>query len=151
MISKNKTSALRQSAVPSAPEFVAARGPAEEVKTPEPAGPRKLVRPVLPAGLVPRRDSNGKGGSANHSPAHHFHPPAQDAAHAETFYLQKQIQAQTPVAVVLEDGEELQGVIEWYDLHSIKLWLANRQRVLVYKAAIKYIFKLGENQRPGSY
>ena len=62
---------------------------------------------------------------------------------AELFYLQKQIQQQTPVVVVLEDGRQLQGVIEWYDRNSVKL--RGRQRVLVYKTAIKYIYKQGEN------
>ena len=62
---------------------------------------------------------------------------------AELFYLQKQIQQQTPMIVVLEDGRQLQGIIEWYDRNSIKL--RGRQRVLVYKSAIKYIYKQGEN------
>ena len=62
---------------------------------------------------------------------------------AELFYLQKQIQQQTPMIVVLEDGRQLQGIIEWYDRNSIKL--RGRQRVLVYTSAIKYIYKQGEN------
>ena len=40
---------------------------------------------------------------------------------AELFYLQKQIQAQTPMVVVLEDGEEVEGCIEWYDRNSLKV------------------------------
>ena len=34
---------------------------------------------------------------------------------AELFYLQKQIQSQTPMVIVLEDGELIEGQIEWYD------------------------------------
>ncbi len=62
---------------------------------------------------------------------------------AELFYLQKQIQQQTQMVVVLEDGRQVLGVIEWYDRNTIKI--RGRQRVLVYKSAIKYIYKQGEN------
>jgi sRNA-binding regulator protein Hfq len=61
---------------------------------------------------------------------------------AELFYLQKQIQSQTPMVIVLEDGEHIEGVIEWYDRNSIKV--RGRAKTLVYKAAIKYMHKLGE-------
>jgi RNA chaperone Hfq len=63
--------------------------------------------------------------------------------HAELFYLQKQIQAQTPMVIVLEDGERIEGCIEWYDRNTIKV--RGRGKTLIYKAAIKYIFKLEEN------
>ncbi len=62
---------------------------------------------------------------------------------AEQFYLQKQIQAQTLMVVVLEDGEQVEGVIEWYDRHCLKL--RGRARTLVYKTAIRYMYKHGEN------
>jgi RNA chaperone Hfq len=61
---------------------------------------------------------------------------------AELFYLQKQIHSQTPMVIVLEDGEQLEGSIEWYDRHSLKV--RGRQKTLVYKSAIKYMYKLGE-------
>lgn len=61
---------------------------------------------------------------------------------AELFYLQKQIQAQTPMVIVLEDGEQLEGLIEWYDRDSIKI--RGRLRTLVYKSSIKYMFKQGD-------
>jgi sRNA-binding regulator protein Hfq len=61
---------------------------------------------------------------------------------AELFYLQKQIQAQTPMVIVLEDGEQLEGCIEWYDRNALKL--RGRQKTLVYKSAIKYMYKLGD-------
>jgi len=63
--------------------------------------------------------------------------------HAELFYLQKQIQAQTPMVIVLEDGERIDGCIEWYDRNSIKV--RGRFKVLIYKSAIKYMYKLGDN------
>lgn len=61
---------------------------------------------------------------------------------AELFYLQKQIQSQTPMVIVLEDGEKLQGQIEWYDRGVLKI--RGRSKVLIYKSAIKYMYKLGE-------
>src|ERR1700733_3445582 len=59
--------------------------------------------------------------------------------HAELFYLQKQIQTQTPMVIVLEDGEHIEGCIEWYDRNTIKV--RGRGKTLIYKAAIKYIYK----------
>jgi sRNA-binding regulator protein Hfq len=61
---------------------------------------------------------------------------------AELFYLQKQIQSQTPMVIVLEDGEHVEGCIEWYDRLCLKI--RGRAKTLVYKTAIKYMYKLGE-------
>jgi RNA chaperone Hfq len=63
--------------------------------------------------------------------------------HAELFYLQKQIQSQTPMVVVLEDGERIEGCIEWYDRNTLKV--RGRGKTLIYKSAIKYIYKLEEH------
>ena len=61
---------------------------------------------------------------------------------AELFYLQKQIQSQTPMVIVLEDGELVEGQIEWYDRYALKV--RGRFKTLIYKSAIKYMYKLGE-------
>ena len=61
---------------------------------------------------------------------------------AEQFYLQKQIQSQTPMVIVLEDGERLEGQIEWYDRGVLKV--RGRAKMLIYKSSIKYMYKLGE-------
>lgn len=63
--------------------------------------------------------------------------------HAELFYLQKQIQSQTPMVIVLEDGERIDGCIEWYDRNTIKV--RGRFKTLIYKSAIKYMYKLGDS------
>jgi len=80
------------------------------------------------------------------TPAFRFtnHEVEEAATHrqAELFYLQKQIQSQTPMVIVLEDGEKLQGHIEWYDRGVLKI--RGRNKVLIYKSAIKYMYKLGE-------
>jgi len=62
--------------------------------------------------------------------------------HAELFYLQKQIQSQTPMVVVLEDGEHIEGCIEWYDRNSLKV--RGRVKTLIFKSAIKYMYKVGD-------
>ena len=61
---------------------------------------------------------------------------------AELFYLQKQIQLQTQMVFILEDRTRVQGVIEWYDRNSIKV--RGKSRMLIYKSAIKYLYKAGE-------
>jgi sRNA-binding regulator protein Hfq len=105
--------------------------------------------PVLPdtRNTEPRRLS--ARAAKPFSPAQPYRFPAQAAdfdapnRHAELFYLQKQIQAQTPMVIVLEDGERIEGCIEWYDRNSIKV--RGRAKTLIYKSAIKYMYKLGDN------
>lgn len=70
-------------------------------------------------------------------------------SHAEVFYLQKQIQAQTPMVIVLIDRQKIEGCIEWYDRNSIKV--RGRTRMLIYKAAIKYMYKQGEQGPERTY
>jgi sRNA-binding regulator protein Hfq len=62
--------------------------------------------------------------------------------HAELFYLQKQIQSQTRMVVVMEDGERVEGCIEWYDRNALKV--RGRAKTLIYKSAIKYMYKDGD-------
>jgi len=62
---------------------------------------------------------------------------------AELFYLQKQIQSQTPMVIVLEDGEKIEGCIEWYDRQTLKV--RGRAKTLIYKSAIKYMYKVGDS------
>jgi len=75
-------------------------------------------------------------------PAHAVEDERQNR-HAELFYLQKQIQSQTVMVIVLEDGEHFEGCIEWYDRNSLKV--RGRLKTLIYKSAIKYMYKLAEN------
>lgn len=75
------------------------------------------------------------------------HFGAEDVPHrdAELFYLQKQIQSRTPMVIVLEDGERIEGCIEWYDHNSLKV--RGRAKTLIYKSAIKFMYKLGDTGR----
>jgi host factor-I protein len=66
-------------------------------------------------------------------------PP--DTTNAENFYYVKQMQSKTPMTIVLQDGEELHGTIEWYDKICLKITRDEGPNVLVYKSFIKYMYK----------
>jgi host factor-I protein len=68
-------------------------------------------------------------------------PTRTQQATAESFYFQKQMQQQTPLVAVLDDGEHIEGILEWFDDASLKFRRFNGSRVLVYKHAIKYLHK----------
>jgi len=70
-----------------------------------------------------------------------------EQTNAENFYYQKQMQTKTPMVIVLRDGEEVHGVIEWYDKACIKLNRNGAPNLMIYKPAIKYMFKEGEARR----
>lgn len=111
------------------------------------SGTRKLIRPRL-TGSERRRDSAYTVDPLSHALVADTHT-AQASSHAEAFYFQKQIQQQTDLTVVLEDGEELHGVLEWHDRCALKMRVG-RQRVLIYKVGIKYLFKTSDTHAPGS-
>ncbi len=66
-------------------------------------------------------------------------PPEQTSA--EQFYYSKQMQSKTQMMVTLTDGEQLEGVIEWYDRDCVKLNRTGAPNLLLYKHCIKYIYK----------
>lgn len=75
-------------------------------------------------------------------------PP--DQTHAENFYYLKQMQNRTPMVLVLKDGEELRGYIEWYDRTCLKLNREGEPNLLVYKDGIKYLYKESERRTQGA-
>lgn len=70
-------------------------------------------------------------------------PPATET-HAEIYYYKKQIDAHTPMVLVLMDGEEIEGTIEWYDRGALKINRRSAPNLLVLKRHIKYIYKAEE-------
>ncbi|MCU1303388.1 MAG: hypothetical protein JWQ87_3672 [Candidatus Sulfotelmatobacter sp.] len=89
------------------------------------------------------RSDRGSGASAAGRKA----APAEQT-NAENFYYQKQMQSRTPMVIVLQDGEEVHGVIEWYDKTCIKVIREDgRPNLMIYKPAIKYMFKEDEGGR----
>lgn len=115
-------------------------------------GNRKLIRPSL--NRMPTRGTEAaterRERSSERSPERAPGVPCKKTApaeqtHAEDFYYQKQMQGKTPMVVVTREGEELRGVIEWYDKTCLKLNRASGQsNLLIYKASIRYMFKAAE-------
>jgi host factor-I protein len=89
----------------------------------------------------PTRTIGGEAKEPNRRPptAKKSTPP--DQTNAEQFYYSKQMQAKTHMIVVLTDGEQLEGVIEWYDKDCVKLNRVGAPNLLLYKHCIKYIHK----------
>ena len=73
-------------------------------------------------------------------------PPEQTSA--EAFYYKKQMDNRTKMVIVLKDGEQVRGVIEWYDRHALKVHRQNEPNILLLKDNIKYMYK--ENEDKGS-
>jgi hypothetical protein len=67
-------------------------------------------------------------------------PPPMET-NAELFYYKKQIDAHTPMVIVLLDGEEIEGTIEWYDRGALKVNRKAAPNLLLLKRNVKYMFK----------
>jgi sRNA-binding regulator protein Hfq len=101
----------------------------------EPAN-RRLIRPALVEAKeqpVPNRRTNSAPNLKKAA------PPEQ--TNAENFYYVKQMQAKTPMVIVLQDGESIEGTIEWYDKSCLKIHRDNGPNILLYKPCIKYMYK----------
>lgn len=75
-------------------------------------------------------------------------PPEQTSA--ENFYYIKQMQARTRMVVVLDGGELIRGVIEWYDKNCIKVHRQNEPNLLIMKSAVRYMYKDPEFREGGN-
>lgn len=108
------------------------------------SGNRKLIRPSLSAMKDHYADQKRRGGPHGTAPprSHRAVPPGQ--TNAESFYYLKQMQNQTPMVLVLADGEVLHGVIEWYDKACLKLNRDNGANLVIYKDSIKYLYKASD-------
>ncbi len=74
-------------------------------------------------------------------------PPEQ--TFAEEYYYLKQMAAKTQMVIVLNDGEELRGSIEWYDKSAIKFNRKDGPNIVLLKHNIRYMFKSEERRRKG--
>ena len=123
--------------------------PAQRALDQEAFANRKLIRPAL--------NRNDHNHSHNQAPMERRERPDRpsggkklpppETTHAENFYYQKQMQGKTSMVIVLRDGEEIHGVIEWYDRNCLKVNRSSQPNIIVYKPAIKYMYKEGENGR----
>jgi hypothetical protein len=129
---------------------------------------RKLIRTTLAevkgkAREVPQPRERTNGGSSRGSndggrereapqrPAQQASPvqlrkrtPPPMETNAELFYYKKQIDAHTPMVIVLMDGEEIEGTIEWYDRGALKVNRKSAPNLLLLKRNVKYMFKADE-------
>jgi hypothetical protein len=106
----------------------------------------------------PHRGSSGDGGreasqrAAQQAAAVQVRkrvPPPLET-NAEIFYYKKQIDAHTLMVIVLLDGEEIEGTIEWYDRGALKVNRQSAPNLLVLKRNIKYMFKADEREEPAA-
>ena len=70
--------------------------------------------------------------------------PPPNETNAEIFYYKKQIDAHTEMVIVLLDGEEIEGTIEWYDRGALKVNRKSAPNLLVLKRNVKYMYKADE-------
>jgi host factor-I protein len=96
---------------------------------------RKLIRP----NLTEYKEKMSKDSSKKK-----LHPPSD--THAENYYYLKQMNKKTLMAIVLREGETIEGYIEWYDRNCIKLNRENKPNLLIFKRCIKYMYKLEDKQ-----
>ena len=75
-------------------------------------------------------------------------PPTE--TNAEIFYYKKQIDAHTVMVIVLLDGEEIEGTIEWYDRGALKVNRKSAPNLLLLKRNIKYMYKADERVTPAT-
>lgn len=105
---------------------------------------RKLIRTTL-AEIRERgeRESSNRQRDSSGGGQRKRVPPEQ--TNAESFYYKKQMDNRTPMVMVLQDGEELKGTIEWYDRSCIKLHRTGAPNLLVLKHNVKYMYKENES------
>ncbi len=94
---------------------------------------RKLIRPNL---------SEIKEKMSRDSAKKKTHPPFE--TYAENYYYLKQMNKKTPMGVVLNDGEVIEGYIECYDKNCLKLNRDDAPNLLIYKSSLKYLYKLDD-------
>jgi RNA chaperone Hfq len=131
---------------------------------------RKLIRPNLaelkerlrrivrtgaasPAERLPGREPQSTGSSGRPgNPGRAISKTSASSAgkyQRRAFYYVKQMTNHTPMVVVLDNGEQLRGHIEWYDRNCIKLNREGTPNLLVYKHAIKFMYKQEEETPAG--
>jgi hypothetical protein len=73
-------------------------------------------------------------------------PPPPESTNAENYYYAKQMGNKTRMVILLKDGEEIRGIIEWYDRHAVKVHRINEPNILLMKDTIKYMYKENEDK-----
>jgi host factor-I protein len=95
---------------------------------------RKLIRPAMADQMTSRSVSRVRK------------PTPPETTNAENFYYLKQMTNKTKMVIVLKDGEEIRGVIEWYDKHALKVHRPTEPNILLLKDNVKYMYKENEDK-----
>jgi hypothetical protein len=117
---------------------------------------REVPQPRERANGSMQRNAGNDGGAAQQRAAQQSSvqvrkrvPPPSETS-AEIFYYKKQIDAHTVMVIVLLDGEEIEGTIEWYDRGALKVNRKGAPNLLILKRNIKYMFKADERVQPAA-
>lgn len=106
-------------------------------------GNREVGRRVFRSLTDFRRPTKDRGGNNNrYNNSNKPAPP--ESTNAENFYYLKQMNSKTPMVIVMTDGEEIRGWIEWYDKSCLKVNREGGPNLLIQKHCIKYVFKQDE-------
>lgn len=100
---------------------------------------RKLIRPDLSEIKEQHFQSSAK-------PYRGRKPVPPEQTNAESFYYLKQMTNKTRMVIVLKDGEELRGTIEWYDKAALKVHRPDAPNILLPKDNVKYMYKENEDK-----
>lgn len=108
----------------------------QDNKTPQPAPESPSVQSGITAAQTSGPVSSIGGARRKQVPA--------EQTNAESFYYLKQMQTKTPMVIMLNDGEQLRGYIEWYDRHCLKVNRHKEPNLMIMKHCIKYMYKQEE-------
>lgn len=89
-------------------------------------------------------NGNGNGYARGQQQQQQTRATPPESTNAENFYYLKQMNSKTPMVIVMTDGEEIRGWIEWYDRTCLKVNREGAPNLLIQKHCIKYLFKQEE-------
>ncbi len=121
--------------------------PVERRERPEPPARSAAPHRGGGGGSSPSRDreSSGSSSSSSSMPQGRKKVPSAET-NAEIFYYKKQMDAHTQMVIVLLDGEEVIGTIEWYDRSALKINRKDAPNIMLLKHNIKYMFKAEDRE-----
>jgi host factor-I protein len=71
---------------------------------------------------------------------------APDHTFQEARYLQRLIDERVPVRIRLSDGQEMEGVVEFYDARFIRLTREGDPNLFLLKQDIQYLYELNADE-----
>ena len=86
-----------------------------------------------------RRSPGGRGAESRMADGRRATPP--ESTGAEANYLFKNKEASTAMVLRLSDGDEVRGIIEYYDRDMIKINRTTGPNLFIRKDQIRYMYK----------